>query len=137
MIIKCKKNVVDEGLVSALGLGRSGARKYPSVSPGKSYVALGIHTPTTSGSFGVSVAVHIKNDQGSLSIMPMALFEIIDAVPSAYWVIKTTDLGELSILPAAFHEEFFHDDLSEGEESAVAEFQRACALIEAEALAKE
>jgi hypothetical protein len=68
--------------------------------------------------------VDIETGQGYLVAVPLDLFEIIDGAVPELWCLRIDTDGDLALLPAEFHDEFFLDDLVEGKRSAVLAFEK-------------
>lgn len=137
MIVECKTNALDSAIVRELGIPEPRCPKYSSITPKKKYVVLGVECPSNYKIFDGLVTIHIKNDQGGLTMAPLLLFDVIENRPSQHWKIKSDATGFLSMLPEPFFVKFFHDDLSEGLTEVVDEFRRISRLLEEEALSED
>jgi hypothetical protein len=78
---------------------------------------------------------HIS-DYGHLVSAPLCLFEVVDSTASRYWQLRVRDDGTVTLWPASFYREYFHDDLSEGVLEVSQEFAQARKLIESEAIGR-
>jgi len=77
--------------------------------------------------------LNIIDDFGRLAPTPLFHFEIVDPRLSRYWIAKKKPgSASISLAPASFFEEYFHDDLSEGAPAAEAAFRTAKDLLERE-----
>ncbi len=102
------------------------------VTIGKEYVVLGVAFHINLPGFGTGVQIQFHDDDGNLAFAPLFLFEIIDGRPSRYWVAQFYEDGRFKIQPLSFYKEYYHDDLSEGREEVVEDFNRVRKLLEAE-----
>ena len=61
------------------------------------------------------------------------LFEIVDSRISRHWECRIVPEGKIVLWPASWFVEFYHDQLSEGEPTIVADFTGVKHLLEEEA----
>ncbi len=74
----------------------------------------------------------LSKDEDYLFPAPLCLFVIVDGRVSRYWEARMKS-GALFLWPTSFYREYYHEDLFEGVQEAVEDFERVRALIEAEA----
>ena len=128
MRIKCVASQLTDDQILALA---HDVHQAFHVSPGKEYTVLGLDLSVRSVLQGTGVWVHLVTDYGNLAWAPLVLFEVLDARVSRYWMAHPSAHG-LTLWPPALYQEFFHDDLSEGQPVVVAEFKRVVEELEAE-----
>lgn len=102
------------------------------VTAGKEYVVLGIALHINLRHFGTGVQIQYLNDYGDIGHAPLFLFEITDGRPSKYWEARFYEDGSFEFQPLSFYKEYYHDDLSEGVDEIVEDFERVRVLLEAE-----
>lgn len=90
------------------------------ITTGKEYVVFGLSF--YSNRYGKGCFVQILSDHNHLIDVPIKLFKITDNRSSRYWNIKINENGDMFLWPASFFEEFYHDDLSEGIDHIVKDF---------------
>jgi hypothetical protein len=73
--------------------------------------------------------VDIECESGYLVIVPLCLFRIVQGDLSSLWTARVDEDGDLALLPEAFHEPFFIDDLSDGKPEAIARFRAVKATL--------
>lgn len=137
MKVRCIRNIIDEELEEKVGLPKGeGPRDYSSrITIGKEYTVLSVSHFLDSGFYyGYYPVLDIKDDAGTLSSLPLFLFDVIDDRPSKYWHFSyDRERKVCAMSPKSFiEEEFYHDDLSEGFPEIEADFERVCALLENE-----
>jgi hypothetical protein len=72
--------------------------------------------------------------EGRYSILCLGLlFEIVDSRISRHWECRVTSAGKIVLWPASWFVEFYHDRLSDGEPTIVANFAKVKHLLEEEA----
>ncbi|MFX1412134.1 MAG: hypothetical protein ACFFA6_17475 [Promethearchaeota archaeon] len=71
-------------------------------------------------------------DENYLFSAPLCLFAIVDGRVSRYWEARVKN-GNLLLWPTSFYREYYHDQLFEGFQDVVEDFERVRALIETEA----
>lgn len=123
MILRCIAELPT--LPQARRLGKHyhpGRQRFPAVI-GDHYVAYCLHF--WGGGAWVDVAWH-----GYLVGVPLCLFEVVDGSVPAFWTARIDEDGDLSMRPEAFHETYFHDDLSESMDAAVRAFEAVRAQVE-------
>jgi hypothetical protein len=79
-----------------------------------------------------SIYIEHLPDSGNLSEAPLELFKVKDSKISRNWQVKVWEDGSLTMWPALFYKEYFHDDLSEGIEENVELFIELKKLLEEE-----
>jgi hypothetical protein len=98
---------------------------------GREYLILGLSYARHSHC-GNAVAVSYFDGENLVLGAPIILFDITNPCVSRYWELKTSEDGSLDIYPPLFHEDFFHDRLSDNEQEASEAFQRVYALLDSE-----
>lgn len=76
------------------------------------------------------VWIEISPDHRFLISAPLFLFEVKDPRVSALWELRAESHGLVRIWPAAFFEEFFHEDLAADEPGTRDIFERLTAALE-------
>jgi hypothetical protein len=135
MIVKCIRNKIDDTLEAEIGLPKGeGPRNFSRITVGKEYVVLALaHFLDSEFYYGQYPVLDIKDDIGTLSSLPLFLFEVIDDRPSKYWHFNyNRERKACEMAPKSFYQEFYHDDLSEGYPEIEADFQRVSELLENE-----
>ena len=94
-------------------LRRKNAR-YPDLSPGLSYVVIGIEADD----------YRILNDRGRPYLYPSRLFKIIDASKPHDWVTERGEEGESYAYPQPLNAAGFFEDFFDAKPKAVAAFWR-------------
>lgn len=103
---------------------RPGTQEFP-VRVGELYRAYGLRL------WGAGSWIDIESDGGYLVSVPLCLFEFVDGAVPPTWVARVDAEGDLALLPPAFHEPYFIDDLSEGKTEPRAAFAAAKAEMAA------
>jgi len=135
MKVKCIANKINEQLEAEVGLPKGeGPRSYNTLTVGKEYIVLAIsHFLDSSFNYGQYPVLYIKDDVGTLSSIPLFLFEVIDDRPSKYWHFNySRKMKSCQLWPKSFYQEFYHDDLSNDYPEVEADFKRVCELLENE-----
>jgi len=136
MIVKCIYNKIDNVLEAEVGLPKGeGPRDYSSwLTVDKEYVVLAVaHFLDSEFYYGQYPVLDIKDDIGTLSTLPLFLFEVIDDRPSKYWHFNyNRERKVCEMAPKSFCQEFYHDDLREGYPEIEADFKHVCELLENE-----
>jgi hypothetical protein len=99
-----------------------------SITSGKIYTVLGLNF-LGSAVWNRGVQALIKDDFGNCAFIPSVLTEITDARASKYWVFGSSNGLDASLWPSDFYTDYFHDDLSEGDLSVIAKFEKICELL--------
>lgn len=95
---------------------------------GQEFLVLGLTINRDSMRFSDPILLQLDTGTGKVFFAPLADFEVIDGRASKHWLVK--DIGSaIHIAPEIFHQEYFHDDLSEGESSAIARYQQVLSLL--------
>jgi hypothetical protein len=102
------------------------------ITVGQSYIVLGINLFINSSVFGKCCLYMIQDDAGRCVPVPSVLVEIIDWRVSSFWRAKQLDQFDLTLWPEELYQEFFHDDLSEGNFATRQLFQAVVAKLESE-----
>lgn len=127
MIVKCICNSVPVSMKGVMGY-ESFCRTKFQLSISKEYSVLGV----SFGDFGVFLQV--VDDYGKCIFVPLCVFDMIDSRPSKYWEFKKISDSDLLLWPSEFLVDYFHDDLSNGDENAISIFKRIVFDIEGEFL---
>ena len=130
MKVKCILTYPDDPQIERLG--DFNRRQAFGVTLGKEYVVLGIAFHLKLPGFGTGVQIQFYNDANSIGFAPLFLFEITDGRPSKYWEARFYENGSFEFQPSSFYKKYYHDDLSEGVDEVVEDFNRVRALLEAE-----
>lgn len=93
---------------------RRASRKYRDLTPGQSYVVIGIEA----GDY------RIVNDEGRPFLYPSRLFRAVDSRQPRDWVSAKGDEGELYAYPPALGAPGFFEDFFDGKRDTVATFWR-------------
>ncbi len=136
MRVRCVATVATPEQVQRYGLQVTIEHRY-DVTPGKEYLVLGLTALAADSAYGTGVTIEVLDDFGRWSIQPLFLFEVIDPRPSRHWVAKQVGEAELALWPESFHQDYYHDHLTDGVPEVVADFNRVCSLLEAEFAADE
>lgn len=106
MRIRCIAGEPSDEQIERLGDSYQRGRTIFPVDVGQEYEALGL-------SFWDSVAwVEIAMQSEVVVSVPLFMFEVIDDRVPTVWRVRQHDDGGLSLWPACFYDEFFHDRLS-------------------------
>lgn len=119
MKVECNCNQVNAEKVLDLSLGLQGGLTYNQITVGERYEVLSITAHSLSQYYGSQPSIEIIDDNGSLSSIPLFLFNIIDPSPSSHWKLSCERDGTLKLWPEEFYEPYFHDDLSNGYKNAL------------------
>lgn len=132
MKVICLHENIDEYLAKTVNLKEGSPRLY-DLTQNKEYTVLGLSYFINSDIYAGYPVVEIKNDAGGLTSAPLFLFNIIDDTPSIHWHIKFDKEEDfLQMWPKSFYQDFYFDDLSEGEPDIVDDFNEVCKLLELE-----
>jgi hypothetical protein len=93
---------------------------------------LGIVSIIDSPQYGNTALFEIVNDQDHFVLYPAVLFEVTDARCSSFWKAAVQQDGTVTLRPEEFCRDFFHDDLSEGDQATRETFQAMVTKLEAE-----
>jgi len=115
-------------------LGDLYRRQAFGVTVGKKYVVLGVAFHINLPGFGTGVQIQFVNDNGNIGFAPLFLFEIIDGRPSRHWEARFDEDGSFQLQPSSFYKKYYHDDLSDGVEEVVEDFNRVRGLLEDESV---
>lgn len=129
MKVKCISQKLNDDQRSLLGEFFPIDVCYDQISIGTVYEVLAFTNNRDSKYFKHQPSVDVTNDNGSLEMVPLLCFEIVDASASKHWKISVNDRGVLKLWPEAFYQPYFHDDLSEGVESARESFRNVVRLF--------
>jgi len=129
MRVKCRQTRLSIEQLALLGIDR--VRQEPNVTLEKEYTVVGLDFFLGSRPFGTGVWVHLVDDEDHLAWVPLCLFEVVDGRVSKYWIARYSN-GNLSLWPDPLYREYFHDDLSESDPVAVAEFRQVLQALELE-----
>jgi len=113
-------------------MGNFYRRQSFGVTIGKDYIVLGITFAIRSNLFGTGAVVQFQDDDGNIGFAPICIFEITDGAPSKYWVARLDEDGSLTFQPPSFYKEYYHDDLSSGEEDVRKDFEVILSLLKNE-----
>lgn len=113
-------------------LGGSGPTTEYEVTPGRTYLILGLTFVPPSSPHAGGTMFEIVNDSGLCLGVPAALFEINDPRCSRHWAARQLSGGALALWPPQFFTPYFHDDLSEGVRSAIEGLRTVVATLEGE-----
>lgn len=103
------------------------------VELGKEYLVFGMSVVDSFlGNKNCVLVEIITSPLGYISSTPLSLFEILDSRVSKYWEYRKSNLEGITFWPSLFYQDFFHDDLSDGEPDVVAQFRKLKTLLEAE-----
>jgi hypothetical protein len=126
MIAKCVRTLPTAEQAARLGKRfRPNEQEFP-VKPGRKYLVYGLRY------WEGETWIDIESEAGYLVIVPLCLFSIVDARITAHWEARVDDKGNLDLLPAEFHREYFLDDLIEGDAEALKEFWRIKRILQEE-----
>ncbi|SRR5579885_2378014 len=131
MKVKGLSDQLSEEQRVALAVTIRGNPRY-QITVGKIYVVLSISLIDNSIYFGHSPIFHVVDDAGRLVPVPSCLFEIVDGRVSQHWEARAGGHFGLRLWPPEFYSEYFHDELSEGNEATVAIFRKVYEKIRAE-----
>ena len=87
-----------------------------SLTIGREYVVLGV-----SATIGHSIDVRITSDDGTHSLWPIDIFEVVEDSLSSSWVAKI-DRQRLMLCPSSWSRPGFWEDYFNGEKEAVMQF---------------
>lgn len=118
MKVRCVKILPTLPIARRLGRHYTPGQEFP-LTAGAEYPVFGLRF------WAGAPWIDIEAVPGYLVIVPLGLFEVIDGRVPENWVAAVDDQGDVSLLPEAFHDKFFIDDLFEGKEDAVRAFQNA------------
>ncbi len=104
---------------------RPGFTEYP-VELGRVYLVMGV------GFWDGVSWFEIAASPRTLVSVPSFLFEIVSARASRHWEARTHPDGALTLWPASFYHQYYHDHVSEGVEEATQDFRHVSALLERE-----
>jgi hypothetical protein len=124
--IKCNNLVPNEKQAKQLGDYYYPGKQDFYLNLGREYVVFGIRI------LNGMPWVDLVSDTNYLFPAPLCLFEITDGRVSQYWETRVSKDGNLLIWPRSFYREYYHDDLLEGVQDVVEDFERVRAMIEAE-----
>lgn len=102
------------------------------VTVGASYLVIGLQFSVNSNVLGTGAWIHLVNDYGHLAWTPARMFEVIDSRVSSFWRVDFSIEGQVRIWPELLLQEYFHDDLSDGDPVATEAFARLMSALELE-----
>jgi hypothetical protein len=129
MKVVCKDNTLSGEEKLARGFETQGTMRY-DLTVGKEYLVLGINFLQARWNNGVSFL--LRDDFGRCAFVPLALTEVADPRASAFWRARTRNDGSLSLWPEEFFSDYFHDELSNGDQKAAEAFKRAYRQLDEE-----
>lgn len=135
MKVLCLKNHLTGVQRDKIGLPSGGSIEH-AISSGKEYRVLGVTVRSRVAASGDGTYFCIENDWGQARFVSALLFEMSDARCSRHWRMQLRDDGTLLLWPEEFYEEFFLDDLSEGDEGACKIFAALLQRLEREDIQK-
>jgi hypothetical protein len=121
MIVECidKKQLIN--------FSDKAVQKDFNITIGRLYLVYGIQF----NGDGTTYIEHLS-DSGNLSEAPLKLFKIKDGQVSKYWQMKTWVDENITLWPSLFYKEYFHDDLSEGMDDNIQNFNNLTKQLEEE-----
>lgn len=126
MILKCNSNKLGHELRDILKTQDWFEGSFDHITVGEKYIALGLKIPSFGSSGQASCGAYILDDDRQCSMVPLCLFDIVDGTLSSHWIAGRTGPDEFKLCPASFFQEYYHDDLSEGDPEIVADFEVVC-----------
>ena len=102
------------------------------ITVGRTYLVLGISFLINSSVFGNCCLYVIEDDAGRCVFVPSALTEVMDGRVSISWLARSNELFGSILWPEEFHEEFFHDRLSNCEPGPIETFQAVINRLKSE-----
>lgn len=124
MKVICKSRVLSKAENIALGYSANCATGY-ELTVGKEYLVLGMNFQAAS-LINKGVILLLKDDIGRCAFVPLFLLELSDSNLSHLWVARTFNESDFCLWPKEFFTNYFFDDLSDGDPSAMATFKRVC-----------
>ena len=101
------------------------------VEVGEEYFVVSIWMYSTSA-WGPGAVLEILSEIGRLYTVPLSMFEIVDGKLPSEWELRVISADTAFIAPPLLFTEYFHDRLSDGEPSAVREFNALILQMERE-----
>lgn len=131
MRVKCLQNRLTPAQKLKIGRVQGELQEF-SLDIGQVYIVVALQLAVGSNVLGTGVWLQMVDRFGHLSWVPMALFEVVDSRLSALWRIDASVEGIVRIWPEVLFEAHFHEDLGEGDPSAVAQLAELLRALEAE-----
>ncbi len=132
MKVRCIADRPDAKATEALVAAKmywSGRMTY-GVKVDREYLVYGMHLwqsiPFVYVLTSTEVTIHLTN-------VPLSLFEITDERVSRFWKVRYWPDGDVTLWPSSLYQDFYIEDLVEGKEAVVQDFQRLRRVMEAEA----
>ena len=122
MILECIATEPTLPQARRLGTHYRAGQEFP-VQVGRMYTAYGIRV------WGCGSWTDIEIDAKYLVVVPLCLFRIVDGSVPVLWTARADQDGDLALLPDAFHDRYFIDDLSDGRPEACAAFNAVKARL--------
>ncbi|CAM3723034.1 hypothetical protein POKO110462_17115 [Pontibacter korlensis] len=126
MIVRCISNIKNDSLLNSSDLIQSINQDY-HVTIGKLYLVYGVQINADGSRY-----IDYFSDSGNLAQAPLEFFDVIDGKVSKYWQLKIWSSNDVTLWPAIFYQDYFHDDLSEAVEEVVKGFEEIKNLLEEE-----
>ena len=82
--------------------------------------------------WGPGAVLEILSEIGRLDTVPLSMFEIVDGKLPSEWELRVISADTALIAPPLLFTEYFHDRLSDGEPSAIREFNALILQMERE-----
>lgn len=131
MKVICRQKSLSGEQRTALGFSLNQAGVGYELTVGQEYTVLGISFQSQSVWNKGAIAL-LRDDIGRCASVPMCLLEVSDARLSRYWLASKKGEFDISLWPKEFEEEYFLDDLSDGESSVVQIFDQVSRLLDEE-----
>lgn len=131
MIVVCTSVQLTEEQKRALGYSEASSISY-SLTVERQYVVLGLSF-LTSSLLNQGVNCMVEDDIGRCAFVPACLFDVASSAVSEHWVVQRTERLDWVLWPKEFLEEFFHDDLSDGDPRTLSIFRVVCDRMKIEA----
>lgn len=131
MRIKCKSRELTEEQRELLNAS-SRFRPNHRITIGKEYLVLGLVGVIHSSRYGSTTLFEIFDDDRHLVLYPAVLFDVTDARCSSFWRAAIHEDGTVTLRPEELYQEFFHDDLSDGDPAVRKIFEAMVARLDAE-----
>lgn len=100
------------------------------VKIGREYLVYGLHLwrsiPFVYVLTSTEVTIHLTN-------VPLSLFEVTDERVSRFWKVRHWPDGDVTLWPTSLYQDYYIEDLFDGKEVIVQDFQRLRRVLEAEA----
>lgn len=97
----------------------------------KEYTVYGLSWHATSSIFGAGFVCEVADDYGNIVSVPLDIFDIVEDRVSNTWLVRRRG-DSIFFWPELFFQQFFFDDLSEGEPGVVQAFRSIKKAIESE-----